>query len=109
MNGEPRIEIGLNAAIVAVFDGAPNILRIHSADNTMLDALPYGRFDPLAHRPMEEGLRSLAEDQTGLRPGYVEQLYTFGDRGRAPGLHQFRLGPRTRHKRDGCSAREPPG
>ncbi|KAG1702985.1 putative HTH-type transcriptional regulator YafC [Nymphon striatum] len=30
---------------------------------------------------MEEGLRELAEAQTGVRPGYVEQLYTFGDRG----------------------------
>ena len=84
MIDEPRIEIGLNAAMVAIIDGAPNILRIHSTHKKTLDALPYGRFDPLVHRTMEEGLRSLAEDQTGLRPGYVEQLYTFGDRGRTP-------------------------
>ncbi len=80
----PRIEIGLNAAIVAIDEGNPSILRASNQSAPALDALPYGRFDPLAHRTMEEGLRSLAEEQTGLRPGYVEQLYTFGDRGRAP-------------------------
>ena len=80
----PRIEIGLNAAIVAMEEGNPAILRASSQSANALDALPYGRFDPIAHRTMEEGLRSLAEEQTGLRPGYVEQLYTFGDRGRAP-------------------------
>ncbi|MDJ0615139.1 MAG: NAD regulator [Rhizobiaceae bacterium] len=79
-----RIEIGLNAAIVAIDEGNPAILRATSQSSPSLDALPYGRFDPLEHRTMEEGLRGLAEEQTGLRPGYVEQLYTFGDRGRAP-------------------------
>jgi len=84
MTDEPRIEIGLNAAIVAMEGGSPAILRATSQSSPTLDALPYGRFNPIAHRTMEEGLRSLAEEQTGLRPGYVEQLYTFGDRGRAP-------------------------
>ncbi|MGI9352164.1 MAG: NUDIX hydrolase [Rhizobiaceae bacterium] len=79
-----RMEIGLNAAIVAIVDGNPSILRTINSDNLPPDALPYGRFDPLQHRTMEEGLRELAEAQTGLRPGYVEQLYTFGDRGRMP-------------------------
>ena len=78
------MEIGLNAAIVAIVDGNPSILRTINPDNSPPDALPYGRFDPLQHRTMEEGLRELAEAQTGLRPGYVEQLYTFGDRGRMP-------------------------
>ena len=44
--------------------------------------LPFGPFDPLAHRTFEIGLRAWVEAQTGLRLGYVEQLYTFGDRGR---------------------------
>ena len=81
---EPKIEIGLNAAMVTVEEGIPKILRVRSSSNPQLDTLPYGRFNPLHHRTMEEGLRSLSEDQTGLRPGYVEQLYTFGDRGRTP-------------------------
>ena len=33
-------------------------------------------------KPIEIGLRAWVEEQTGLRLGYVEQLYTFGDRGR---------------------------
>ncbi|MEO0329479.1 MAG: NAD regulator [Pseudomonadota bacterium] len=79
-----RIEIGLNAAIVAISKGNPVLLRTVDSDHEIPDALPYGRFDPMNHRTMEEGLRELAEAQTGLRPGYVEQLYTFGDRGRMP-------------------------
>ena len=44
--------------------------------------LPFGPFDPLAHRTFEIGLRAFVEAQAGLAVGYVEQLYTFGDRGR---------------------------
>lgn len=84
MPDRTRMEIGLNAAIVAIVDGNPSILRRINSKPTLFDALPYGRFDPIEHRTMEEGLRELAEAQTGLRPGYVEQLYTFGDRGRMP-------------------------
>jgi hypothetical protein len=36
----------------------------------------------VAHRTFEIGLRAWVEEQAGLRLGYVEQLYTFGDRGR---------------------------
>ena len=81
---ETHMEIGLNAAIVAIADSNPAILRTVTQDPKTPEALPLGRFDPLKHRTMEEGLRELAEAQTGLRPGYVEQLYTFGDRGRMP-------------------------
>lgn len=80
MSAEAIMEIGLNAVIVAIVDNNPAIL--HTVDKA--DALPYGKFDPLKHRTMEEGLRELAEAQTGVRPGYIEQLYTFGDRGRMP-------------------------
>jgi hypothetical protein len=69
------IEIGLTAAIVAVEGGDPAILVAG-------EGLPFGAFDPLAHRTFEIGLRDWVEAQTGLRVGYVEQLYTFGDRGR---------------------------
>src|SRR5215204_253966 len=80
------IEIGLTAAIVAVEDGEPAILV--SGDDVKGEAragLPFGPFDPLAHRTFEIGLREWVEQQTGLRVGYVEQLYTFGDRGRHAG------------------------
>jgi hypothetical protein len=77
------IEIGLTAAIVAVEDGEPAILVAGDGGKTEPRAgLPFGPFDPLAHRTFEIGLRAWVEAQTGLRVGYVEQLYTFGDRGR---------------------------
>ena len=77
----PRIEIGLNAAIVAVDDRQPLILVLE-ADGKEPEGLPFGPFDPLAHRTFEMGLRAWVEEQTALKLGYVEQLYTFGDRGR---------------------------
>ncbi len=76
------IEIGLTAAIVSVDGNEPSILTASGADGGELEGLPFGPFDALAHRTMEIGLRSWVEEQTGLRLGYVEQLYTFGDRGR---------------------------
>jgi hypothetical protein len=77
------IEIGLTAAIVTVEDEEPAILV--AGDGVKGEAragLPFGPFDPLAHRTFEIGLRAWVEAQTGLSVGYVEQLYTFGDRGR---------------------------
>jgi hypothetical protein len=80
------IEIGLTAAIVAVEDGEPAILVAGDGGKSEPRAgLPFGPFDPLAHRTFEIGLRAWVEQQTGLRAGYVEQLYTFGDRGRHVG------------------------
>src|SRR5216683_5738833 len=78
--------LGLSAAIVSVADDRPRVLVVHRTDSG--DALPFGNFDPLAHRTLESGLRGWVEEQTGLQLGYVEQLYTFGDRGR----HLTRLG-----------------
>lgn len=78
----PSIEIGLNAAIVAVEARQPLILVVRSGDPREPDSLPFGPFDPLAHRTFETGLRAWVAEQTALKIGYVEQLYTFGDRGR---------------------------
>lgn len=83
------VEVGLSAAVVTISNNRPVILC--SDDHEMPAAhevsgvlsLPYGRFDPLKHRTLETGLRLWVEAQTALRLGYVEQLYTFGDRGRA--------------------------
>ncbi len=77
----PRVEIGLSAAIVAVKDDTPLIL-VTPKSETGDDALPFGPFDPLSHRTIEVGLRAWVTEQTGFGLGYVEQLYTFGDRGR---------------------------
>jgi hypothetical protein len=81
--GRPSLEIGLNAAIVAVAEKQPLILVVAAAGGSREpDGLPFGPFDPLAHRTFEAGLRAWVEEQTALRLGYIEQLYTFGDRGR---------------------------
>jgi hypothetical protein len=76
------IEIGLTAAIVAVKDDEPRVLVAQGETQKSLASLPSGVFDPLAHRTFEIGLRAWVEAQTALPAGYVEQLYTFGDRGR---------------------------
>ena len=76
------IEIGLTAAIVGIEDNEPLILTASAGDDGKLAGLPFGPFDAVAHRTFEIGLRAWVAEQTGLQLGYVEQLYTFGDRGR---------------------------
>jgi hypothetical protein len=76
------IEIGLTAAIVAVEADEPFILVSSDAKGEVRAGLPYGTFDPVAHRTFEIGLRAWVSAQTAINVGYVEQLYTFGDRGR---------------------------
>ncbi len=87
-----RVEIGLHAAIVAVIDELPHVLVVRrpSQENgqekgeacAAVYGLPFGPFDPALHRTLEIGLRGWVEDQTSLSLGYVEQLYTFGDKDR---------------------------
>ncbi len=76
------IEIGLTAAIVAVDANQPLVLTASGGDGDRLAGLPFGPFDALSHRTFEIGLRAWVQEQSGLTLGYVEQLYTFGDRGR---------------------------
>jgi hypothetical protein len=76
------IEIGLTAAIVAIEGNEPLILTASGSEGDRLAGLPFGPFDAVSHRTFEIGLRAWVEEQAGLRLGYVEQLYTFGDRGR---------------------------
>ena len=66
----------LVAVLVAVTDGEPKIMTIANAS-----ALPSGPFE-FEHRSLQSGLRTWVEAQTGHPLGYVEQLYTFADRGR---------------------------
>ena len=78
------IEIGLSAAIISVRDEAPQVLVVKSGSGgrAAADALPSGPFSPINHRTLEIGLRDWVREQSNLDLGYVEQLYTFGDRGR---------------------------
>lgn len=75
------IEINLTAVIMAVEGDQPVIFASSTGKETPA-GLPSGPFDPIHHRTLELGLRGFAADQAGLELGYVEQLYTFGDRGR---------------------------
>ena len=85
----PTVVVGLNAVIVAVTDEVPRVLTVSRTDHALMgsgpaDALPFGPLRPEQHHTLERGLRSWARQQTGIRLGYVEQLYTFGDRFRDP-------------------------
>lgn len=97
---DPLVVIGLNVVIVAVTEEAPRILTVKRAAHSLAgnlihseqshqgrerpDAIPFGPFDPASDRTLELGLRHWVREQTGLELGYVEQLYTFGDRNRDP-------------------------
>jgi hypothetical protein len=86
------IEVGLTAAIVAVKEDEPLVLVAGEGRKDEARAgLPSGPFDPLSHRTFEMGLREWVSAQTALDVGYVEQLYTFGDRGRH--AHERDTGP----------------
>lgn len=76
---EQRLVIGLNIALTALIGGEPHVLCVKRAGGW---GLPFGRFDPAQHRTFELALRDFVERQTAVPLGYVEQLYTFGDRGR---------------------------
>jgi len=47
-------------------------------------ALPSGTLDPGGDRTLERALRRWVAEQTGIDLGYVEQLYSLGDRDRGP-------------------------
>ncbi|MBV6658010.1 MAG: NAD regulator [Devosiaceae bacterium] len=86
-SADQAIGLDLTAAVVALVEGHPAILTVGGAEPQAEPALPSGPFAPLEHRTLELGLRGFVEAQTGFRLGYIEQLYTFGDRGRhATGL-----------------------
>jgi hypothetical protein len=88
--------------ILAVTEEVPRVLTVKRAGHALAapeelastaeerggrdlpDALPFGPLDPVKHVTLDKGLRAWVTQQTGLHLGYVEQLYTFGDRFRDP-------------------------
>lgn len=74
------VVIGLSAVVVAVRDGDAVVLTVRPSGQ--LAGLPFGPFDPDGHRTFELALRAFVAAQTQFELGYVEQLYTFGDKGR---------------------------
>lgn len=84
MSNAAAIDVGLSAVILAVRDGLPSVLTV-TAQNAeehppRRQALPSGPLDLQAEVTLERTLRRWVKQQTGLDLGYVEQLYTFGDR-----------------------------
>ena len=74
------LSIRLSAVIIAATIDEPRLLTVRIGRDP-IEALPSGPLE-VEHRTLEVGLRSWVERQTNEKLGYVEQLYTFGDRDR---------------------------
>ncbi len=74
------LSIRLSAVIVAATIDEPRVLTVRIGREGV-EALPSGPLE-VEHRTLEVGLRAWVERQTSQKLGYVEQLYTFGDRDR---------------------------
>src|SRR5271166_2467053 len=78
--GGASLSIRLSAVIVTATIDEPRVLTVRIGPEP-IEALPSGPLE-VEHRTLEVGLRAWVERQTGQKLGYVEQLYTFGDRDR---------------------------
>jgi hypothetical protein len=90
--------IGLDAVIVAITDEQPRVLTVSLPGDLAVavgrsgaqtgprpsEALPSGPLDPAGDRTLDLALRRWVRAAAGIELGYVEQLYTFGDRFRDP-------------------------
>jgi hypothetical protein len=76
-----RLTLSLDAVVVAVTADRPRVLTASTTAGAP-PALPSGPLDADGDATLELGLRRWISAQTGLAVGYVEQLYTFGDRDR---------------------------
>lgn len=99
MSRSPDIIVGLNTVILAVTDDEPRVLMVPLAPDSPLEGgkeagkesgeslsegLPTGPLDAAGDTTLERALRRWVGRYAGVELGYVEQLYTFGDRFRDP-------------------------
>jgi hypothetical protein len=77
------VKLGLSAVVVAVTEEQPRVL-LSSDERSGEHALPTGALDTSRDRTLELALRELVREQSALELGYLEQLYTFGNRFRDP-------------------------
>jgi hypothetical protein len=80
-----EVVIGLSAVVIAIREGEAVALTVRPREHGALspvEGLPFGPFDPDGHRTFEIALREFVTRQTRFELGFVEQLYTFGDKGR---------------------------
>lgn len=80
VSSDSFVSAELVAVLAAVNQGEPRVLTTECART-----LPSGPLEQ-AHRSLQMGLREWVETQTHHPLGYVEQLYTFADRGRFDAL-----------------------
>ena len=78
---DTSVVIGLSAVVVAIQDDDAVVLTVRPP-GASAEGLPFGPFDPQGHRTFELAMRAFVTEQTRFTLGYVEQLYTFGDKGR---------------------------
>lgn len=98
MTRQLPVVIGLSAVVIGIRDSDAVVLTVRPHDPrtdapATLVGLPFGPFDPDAHRTFELALRAFVTAQTGFELGYVEQLYTFGDKGREAPRAELGIGP----------------
>lgn len=91
-----KAHVQVTAVVLAVTDGTARVALVPSdfrlpartppdaAPPLHRDRLPCAPFDPDRFRTLQDAVRSLVDRRIGLTLGYVEQLYTFADRGRDP-------------------------
>jgi hypothetical protein len=78
---DSTVIIGLSAVVVAIQADDAVVLSVRPP-GASAEGLPFGPFDPKGHRTFELAMRAFVTEQTRFTLGYVEQLYTFGDKGR---------------------------
>jgi len=81
MAEETPARLGIDAVVVGVRDETPHVLTFATGAGPRL---PSGTFTPTLDRTLELAARRVLGRQAGLHEGYLEQLYTFGDRHRDP-------------------------
>jgi hypothetical protein len=81
LSADSAVVIGLSAVVVGIQADDAVVLTVRPPGASQ-EGLPFGPFDPLGHRTFELAMRAFVTEQTGFTLGYVEQLYTFGDKGR---------------------------
>ncbi|RED53673.1 NUDIX hydrolase [Aestuariispira insulae] len=80
-----QVIVGLNVVVVTLEENEPRVMIVRQFADIASEpdyGLPFGPLDVEKHRTLEEGLRTWVHDLTQHPLGYVEQLYTFGDRDR---------------------------
>ncbi len=78
------VEIGMTAVLTAVTGEQPRVLVVAESGGAGEPALPTAALDAARDRTLELALRSGLRERAGIELGYVEQLYTFGNRFRDP-------------------------